>query len=339
MREILVVLDHGSDHTSRVKEAVNVINASQRSFFLRLQEDPVLIEPAGDRIVGDNAAAQIGREFTGRDVICVTDRPFVDNWFSHEYRHCAIITTSDWEALFAPPSLRAYLVYQIAQALIPIEADLTEEMLLQLVHEPPIGCLQDLNTNKPDIKYGMIAGNMCLGCEGNLRQFGVDQEALDAVRRVLAAVRDEAVGRPRIADPFSAFVVMRFSQHDENANAYKYGLRPGLEDVGLTVHRGDDTVQSAQILDQVLRHLERSRFIVAKVDAENLNVYFELGLAMGLDKDVLLVSESSLIVTLPSDLRNWECITYEGSNYEQLRDRVSAFFESNYHMERRRVAT
>ena len=104
MREILVVLDHGSDHTSRVKEAVNVINASQRSFFLRLQEDPVLIEPAGDRIVGDNAAAQIGREFTGRDVICVTDRPFVDNWFSHEYR------PPTGKRFLPPPSLRAYLV-------------------------------------------------------------------------------------------------------------------------------------------------------------------------------------------------------------------------------------
>lgn len=339
MNEILVVLDQGSDHGSRVKEAVNVVNASQKYFLLRLQEAPIVIEPADGPIVCRAAAAQIGRDFPDRDVICITDRPFSDNWFSHEYRHCGIITTSDWEQIFAPPALRIYLVYQIAQALIPIEADLTEEMLLRLVHEPPIGCLHDLNASKPDIKYGMVAGNMCFVCEGNLRQFGVDQEALDAVRRILATVRDEAVGRPRIVDPFSVFVVMRFSQHDENANAYKYGLRPGLTDMGLAVHRGDDRVQSAQILDQVLRYLERSRFVVAKVDEENLNVYFELGLAMGLDKDVLLVSESSLIITLPSDLRNWECLIYEKGNYEQLRGRVSAFFESNYHLERRAEAT
>ncbi len=188
--------------------------------------------------------------------------------------------------------------------------------------------------SRTHIKYGMVAGNMCFGCEGSLRQFGVDPAALDAVRRIVAVVRSEAVGRPRIVDPLSAFVVMRFSEHDENANAYKYGLLPGLTDVGLAPHRADDRVQSAQILDQVLRYLERSRFIVAKVDVENLNVYFELGLAMGLDKDVLLISESSLVVTLPSDLRNWECLTYEKGNYEQLRRRVAVFFESNYHLER-----
>jgi predicted nucleotide-binding protein len=109
--------------------------------------------------------------------------------------------------------------------------------------------------------------------------------------------------------------------------------------VGLEPHRGDDTVQSAQILEQVLRYLERSRFVVAKIDVEKLNVYFELGLAMGLDKDVLLIFESSLMVTLPSDLRNWECLTYEKGNYEQPRERVSAFFETQYHMDRREAAT
>ena len=127
---------------------------------------------------------------------------------------------------------------------------------------------------------------------------------------------------------------MRYSQNDENDNAYRYGVLPGLEDVGLTVRRADDSVQSTQILDKVFRYLERSRLIVAKVDVENLNVYFELGLAMGLNKDVLLVSESTMVVSLPSDLRNWECLTYQKGNYEQLRRRVADFFRANYHLGR-----
>ena len=332
MKEILIVLDKGTDHETRTREAVNMVNASQRYFFLRMSEQPIELQPASRTVNGDFAAEQLATEFPAHKLICITDRPFDDKWFSHEYRHCSVITTADWEPLFAPPSLRAYLAYQMAQALIPMEADVTEEMLLRLVHEPPIGCLHDMNTNKPDIKYGMVAGNMCFNCEGSLRQFGADPAALDAVCRILTAVRNEAVARPKIVDAFSAFVVIRFSQHDENANAYRYGLATGLTDVGLKPHRGDDVVQSAQILDQVLRHLERSRFVVAKVDVENLNVYFELGLAMGLDKDVLLVSESTLAVTLPSDLRNWECLTYEKGNYEQLRERVATFFQTNYHL-------
>jgi hypothetical protein len=339
MREILVVLDAGSEHETRVQEAVNLVNGSQRFFFMKRGRDPIQLGEEGGALCGDSAAAQLAAEFPNQKVICITDRRFDDNWFSHEYRHCAVISTADWEQHFAPPSLRCYLVYQIAQALVPMEADLTEEMLLRLVHEPPIGCMHDLNARKPEIKYGMRAGNMCPACEGGLREFGVDPSALDAVRRILSVVRDEAIGRPRIVDPFAAFVVMRFSQNDENDNAYRYGVRPGLEDVGLTAHRADDTVQSTQILDKVFRHLERSRFIVAKVDAENLNVYFELGLAMGLNKDVLLISESTLVVSLPSDLRNWECLTYQKGNYEQLRQRVADFFRANYHLGREDRAT
>ena len=44
-------------------------------------------------------------------VIYITEKAFDDNWFSHEECQFSIITTSDWEKHFAPPSLKAYLVY------------------------------------------------------------------------------------------------------------------------------------------------------------------------------------------------------------------------------------
>ena len=206
-------------------------------------------------------------------------------------------------------------------------------MLNRLVHEPPVGCMSDFCSHKPDIKLGMVSGNLCLQCEGSLLQYGVNRTALDATRRILAVVRDEAIGRPRIIDPKSAFVLMRFSENDENDHAYEYGIKPGLTSVGLTVRRGDDTVESRQILDKVFHYIERSRFIVAKVDTDNLNVYFELGTAMGLGKDVLVISESALVLNLPSDLRNWECLTYDKGNFEQLKQRVTQFYRDNYNLD------
>ena len=248
MPEIIVVLDRESRHEERIRSAVNSVNVWQRYFFLRFREDMEITPLSDETVNGNKIAARISAEFPEDKVICITDRQFDDNWFSHVYRHCAVISTFDWEQRYAPPSLRAYLVYQIAQALVPMEADLTEEMLINLVHQPPIGCLHDMNINKSDIKYGMLAGNMCFNCEGALRQYGVDPAAIDAIRRIANTVRDEAIGRNRLVQPFSAFVIMRFSENDENANAFKYGLAPGLEAVGLTPHRADDTVQSEQIL-------------------------------------------------------------------------------------------
>ena len=332
MKTILICSESGTVHADRLRDAVALVNSSQSYFFLQAAGAEIQLEPATGPIDATVSNSQLMAEFHLQKVICVVDRPFTDNFFSHDFRHCAIITTCDWEGEFAPPSLRAYLAYQIVQALLCFAGDLSEEMLVRMAHETPVGCLNDFSGYKPEIKYGMRAGSMCFQCEGQLRQFGVDPAAIDSIRRVLSVVRDEAIGRPRLVDALSAFVVMRFSKNDENDNAYQYGVAPGLLDVGLTVHRADDVVHSSQLLEKVHRYLERSRFIVVKTDVDNLNVYFELGLAMGLDKDVLLISESSLVQSLPSDLRNWECLTYGRGNYKELRSKVGAFYRANFRL-------
>lgn len=88
---------------------------------------------------------------------------------------------------------------------------------------------------------------------------------------------------------------------------------------------------AGQLLQKGRQNIERCRFVVAKVDSNNLNVYFELGLAMGLDKDVLLISEEDLVIQLPTDLKNWECLTYSKGNYEQLKQRIIQYYKDNYH--------
>ena len=52
----------------------------------------------------------------------------------------------------APPSLRAYVMYQVAQALIHFSADMSEEIALNMVHEPPVGCVYDMAIEKHNIK-------------------------------------------------------------------------------------------------------------------------------------------------------------------------------------------
>ena len=328
MREIIIAFDSDDSRSRHAGlEAVELVNVSQHFFRLKKRDETVRMVLDRNRVLASETVELVSGDSPG-PLICVTERPFTDNWFSHEEPGCSIITTADWEQGFAPPSLRAYLAYQITQALIVMEANLTEEMVVQVAHQPARGCVNDFCGHKPDIKLGMAAGNMCAECEATLRRYGVSHLALDAIQRILGVVRDEVIGRRRIVDPRLAFVVMRFSANDENANAYEYGIKEGLGDVNLRCERGDDRVQSAQILDQVWTSIERSRFIVAKVDEENLNVYFELGLAMGLSKDVLLVSSRNL--QLPTDLRNWECLVYEERNYRQLRQRTSDHFRSNY---------
>jgi hypothetical protein len=253
-----------------------------------------------------------------------------DNWFSHEYRNHAVISIFDWNGTYAPPSLKSYIIYQIAQALIHFAAELTEEITLNIVHEPPQGCMYDMCTNKPDIKLGMVAGSLCPRCKATLFQFGTSTVAIEAVERLLEYVRSEAIGKPKLIDPKKAFIVMRFSANDENDHAYQYGIKPALEELHIDCTRADTEVRSAQLLEKIKSNIDKSRLVIAKVDIENLNVFFELSLAMGQNKDVILVSESTLVLSLPSDLRNWECITYDKGNFLMLKTKILDYLRQNY---------
>lgn len=326
---VTLLVSPSCTHLRRVESVASLVNGCQRYYRLEVQHEPAL-NKTGIAVNPQIVATALEAKHPEKLIIAIAEDAFDDNWFSHEYRTSAVITVSDWEAIFAPPSLRAYVMYQVAQALLHFSADMSEEIALNIVHEPPVGCVYDFSLEKQSIKLGMVAGNLCHQCAGQLRALGTSDAAIDSVRHIVGIVRAEALGRPVTFDPSEVFVVMRFTTNDENDNAWKYGLRIGIEACGFRATRGDDRVESRHILDKVDSAIRRSRLVVAKVDENNLNVYYELGLAMGLDKDVLLTSEASLAINLPSDLRSWECLTYEHCNYQQLADRVKKFLVAQY---------
>ena len=314
---------------NQIIKAISIINGLQNYYFFMLEssDNDVVNETCVDWDVFSKLYSIKNDEY----VIFITEKPFVDNWFSHEEYQFSVITMHDWEKLFAPPSLKAYLVYQIAQAVISFEGDLSEKMEMRMVHDYAEGCIFDLCMDKTDIHLGMIAGNICPKCRGNLLRYGISEKAIYSVERMLSYVRSEAIGRPVVFDEDAAFIVMRFSQNDENDHAFLYGIRPALEKLKIKCIRADNQITSGQLLEKIKKNIEKSRFVIIKVDSNNLNVYFELGLAMGLNKDVLLISQEDLVLHLPTDLRNWECLTYSEGNYDQLKNKVIKFFADQYH--------
>ena len=168
-------------------------------------------------------------------------------------------------------------------------------------------------------------------CKGTLRNYGVDNNAIESVEKMINYVRLEAIGNPMLINFNQAFIVMQFSKKDENDRAYEYGIFPALDNLGIEYCRSDDQIISQQILNQIVNSIKRSRYVIVKVDNDNLNVYFELGLALGIGKEILLISEIGKIENLPTDLNNFECLTYEKGNYEELKQKIIKFFKDNYH--------
>lgn len=329
---IIVRIQKNHENRNQIANAIRIANGFQNYFFFKMEDDCLEDICEGTKV---NWNAFCKRYVYNRDeyIIYITSKPFDDYWFSHEERQVAVISTYGWEETFAPPSLGSYLVYQMAQAAICFAARLTENMELQMVHNNASACMFDLCADKRDIKIGMVAGNVCPQCKAVLRQFGTDEKAIDAVEKLLSYVRAEAIGKPIVFDENSAFIIMRFTQYDENDNAYTYGIRGALDKLGIKIERADDEVLAAPLLEQINQQIRRCRFIIVKVDTDNLNVYFELGLAMGLDKDVLLISEESLVLNLPTDLRNWECLTYKKGNYKELMCKIENYYKTKYFFE------
>lgn len=310
-------------------EAVKMLNAVQNYFFYTLiKEDYDVV--ADEKIDWTSFLDTKGSNID-EHTIFITEKPFYDNWFSHEDSKFSIITTNDWEAEFAPPSLSSYLIYQIAQASINFDVALSKDLEKKMLHLSTAGCMFDFCSQKEDIKLGMVAGIICPECKNTLLRLGIKKDALKAIERILSYVRSEAIGKPMKLNENEAFVIMPFSNNDENDDSYKQGIRPALEALGIKCSRADDNIASMQLLQKIRQCIEECRFIIAKVDSNNPNVYFELGLAMGLNKDILLISEKDLVEKLPSDLNNWECLTYPKGDYTKLKQQIVKYYKDNYH--------
>ena len=322
----------------QIENAVSALNTVQRFFFFSVirddgkvldgsEIDPItfLEKHAPTRVLHQN----LPRYETYP--IFITERKFNDNWFSHETRTNSIITTVDWEQLYSPPSLKAFIMYQCAQAALGFVADLDETIAMNFIHYNPKGCMFDLCQSKKEIKLGMASGAICSACKATLQQYGTDTSAIEAAERILEYVRCESIGKPTVIEN-SAFVVMRFTENDENDHVYKYGIKTAFEELGIDQIRADSRMATGPILKKIVGFIKRRRFIVVKVDEPNLNVFYELGLAMGLDKDVLLISEEKLVLDLPSDLKNLECLTYPAGNYDKLKEKIVRFYNDNYHL-------
>jgi hypothetical protein len=94
------------------------------------------------------------------------------------------------------------------------------------------------------------------------------------------------------------FVVMPFGQ-PWSQDVFNEMFKPGIEDAGFVVFRGDSIVRVGDLSTNVWRSITQAGLIVAEVSVPNPNVYYEIGLADAVGKPVFLFKQER--VTLPAD--------------------------------------
>lgn len=88
--------------------------------------------------------------------------------------------------------------------------------------------------------------------------------------------------------------------------------------LGLNAIRGDEVNITGDILPHILQEIAKSRIVVANVDGRNPNVFYELGLAHAMGKNVILVATAPK--ANPFDLQSQQTVFYE--DLSQLEERL-----------------
>ncbi|HSE63208.1 MAG TPA: hypothetical protein VLG15_06310, partial [Thermoanaerobaculia bacterium] len=108
-------------------------------------------------------------------------------------------------------------------------------------------------------------------------------------------------------DPQLCFVLMPFS--DKARALYDDNIRPTVEKGGLRCERADDIVSTGLITHDIWERINRARLLIAELTDRNPNVFYELGLAHALSKDVILITQS--MDSVPFDLQAVRCLCYD----------------------------
>jgi hypothetical protein len=121
------------------------------------------------------------------------------------------------------------------------------------------------------------------------------------------------------------FILMPFT---EKLNPiYESIIKPVIKDLKLVCLRADEIFKSKPIVEDIWENIKKSKFLIADLTNRNPNVFYELGLAHALNKDVILLTQD--IDDVPFDLRHYRIIVYQDSisGAEKLKNTLKDFIK------------
>jgi nucleoside 2-deoxyribosyltransferase/putative methionine-R-sulfoxide reductase with GAF domain len=145
--------------------------------------------------------------------------------------------------------------------------------------------------------------------EGSLTPFTEDDgHILEAFARTAAAAiaaRKELLFATNA--PYT-FVLMPFS--DEFRDVYEFGIKSVATSLGIRCERVDEIQFNDSILEQVRKGIQSADIVIADMSGRNPNVFYEVGYAHALQKQVILLTQQ--VPDIPFDLKTHNHIVYEG---------------------------
>jgi hypothetical protein len=137
--------------------------------------------------------------------------------------------------------------------------------------------------------------------------------AADAEIRKEQTEQDE---KPGVEKSKRVFVVMPFDP--EFNDIYILGIREVAEKIGIVVERADDVEHNQSIPELIKQRISKCDVVIAETSKPNLNVFYEVGLAHGIQKETILLCRD--VKSIPFDLGSINHLVY--SSIVELRERL-----------------
>lgn len=106
------------------------------------------------------------------------------------------------------------------------------------------------------------------------------------------------------------FMLMPFG-YDEINEFYEDHIKIPLKEMDFNCMRADDIFSNNSIIDDIWRNINEARIIIADLTHRNPNVFYEVGIAHTLGKEVILLSQEK--DDIPFDLRHIRTIFYKNT--------------------------
>lgn len=101
---------------------------------------------------------------------------------------------------------------------------------------------------------------------------------------------------------------------------------PAINDAGLEPYRVDRDPSVSIPIDEIESGIRRSKLCLAEITTDNPNVWFELGYAIGVRKEVVLVCSDERTSRFPFDVQHRNIIRYKtesSQDFQQLRENIT----------------
>jgi len=132
---------------------------------------------------------------------------------------------------------------------------------------------------------------------------------------IRASIRTEGAPRP-------AFLAISYKPEFD---LVKLAVQEAAKHAGFVLEVTGDLETPGDIMDQVWRGIRGSDAVVADITGKNANVFYEIGLAHALGKEVILISQDAEV---PFDIRSFRRFNYDAKDVESLKTALVAAFRA-----------